>query len=72
MRAQCRWALALFALAATMVQADSYPSRSVRLVVPVPAGGPTDIVARHIAKRLTDEPDQQFIVDNRGGANGTL
>ncbi len=67
------WTFGLMALlAATSSHAEDYPSRPVRLVVPFPAGGPTDIIARHIAKRLTDELGQQFVVDNRGGANGTI
>lgn len=63
--------LLLVALTST-VQAQGYPTRAVRLVVPFPAGGPTDIISRHIAKRLGEELGQQFIVDNRGGANGII
>lgn len=49
-----------------------YPSRPIRLVVPVPAGGPADLAARAIAERLREELGQPVVVDNRAGASGTL
>ena len=52
--------------------ASDYPSRPVRLVVPYPAGGAPDIVARLISKWFTERFGQQFIVDNRTGAGGNL
>ena len=49
-----------------------YPSQPVRLIVPFAAGGTTDIVARLIAQRMSESTGQQFIVENRGGAGGTI
>ena len=42
------------------------------MIAPFPAGGPTDVVARVIARKLSDSWGQQVIVDNRGGANGVI
>lgn len=52
--------------------ADDYPSRPVRLIVPFPAGGPTDVVGRLFAEKLTAIWGKQVIVDNRPGASGTI
>ena len=51
---------------------EAYPQRPIRMIVPFPAGGPTDIVARTVAQRLTDQLGQTVVVDNRGGANGVI
>ncbi len=50
----------------------AYPDRPVRIVVPYPPGGGTDVVARLLAQRLTERMKQQFVVENRGGAGGTI
>lgn len=50
----------------------AYPTRPLRLVVPVPPGGPADLAARAIAERLREELGQPVVVDNRAGAAGTL
>jgi len=52
--------------------AQTYPSKPVRLVVPYPPGGGTDVIARPLAQKLTEFIGQQVIVDNRGGANGNI
>lgn len=52
--------------------ADDWPSRPIRLIVPFPAGGGTDFVARLVAKYLSDKLKQTIVVENRGGANGTI
>jgi tripartite-type tricarboxylate transporter receptor subunit TctC len=64
---------ALLALAAGAALAQAYPSKPVRLVVPYPPGGITDILARTIAQRVSGIwGDQQMIVDNRAGASGNI
>ena len=63
-------ALAL-TLAAT-AGAQTYPSKPVRVIVPYPPGGTVDVVARVLAQRLSEQMGQQFVVENRAGANGTV
>jgi tripartite-type tricarboxylate transporter receptor subunit TctC len=58
--------------AAGVVSAQSYPTGPVKLIVPFPAGGSVDIVARSVAKRLSEVLGQPFIVDNRAGASGNI
>src|SRR4029078_7938008 len=52
--------------------ADAYPSKPVRMIVPYVAGGNADIQERYIGERLSEALGKQFIVDNRGGANGMI
>jgi tripartite-type tricarboxylate transporter receptor subunit TctC len=52
--------------------AQSYPTRPVRIIVPFGAGGPTDLAARLIAQKLSDQLGQQFYVENIGGAGGNV
>src|SRR5688572_31947425 len=49
-----------------------YPSKPIRLMVPLPPGGSTDIVARIVAQKLGAQLGQSLVVENRGGAGGTL
>ena len=65
-------AAAFVAIACGGAFAQTYPSKPVRMIVPFPAGGATDIVARLIAQKLTESWGVQVIVDNRAGAGGTI
>ena len=60
------------ALACAGANAQGYPSKPIRLVVPYPAGGPLDIMARAIGQKLTEAWSQPVIVDNRAGAGGNI
>ena len=55
-----------------LAQAETYPTRPVRVVVPFPAGGSIDIVARAVAQRWSAQLGQQLVIDNRGGAAGAI
>jgi tripartite-type tricarboxylate transporter receptor subunit TctC len=59
-------------LFAVMAQAQPYPSKPVRVVVPYPPGGPTDIVARVLFQQVAESTGQQFVIDNRAGAGGNI
>ena len=65
------WLIPAWALACGMACAQNFPQRPVRLVVPFPAGGSTDIVGRTVAQKLTELWGQSVIVDNRPGG-GTM
>jgi len=68
----CFWVLALGLILLTgPATADNYPTRPIRLIVPYPAGGSTDIMARALAEPMAKILGQSIIIDNRGGAAGT-
>ena len=66
--------LALFVSGTAHAQNDpaNYPARPVRLIVAYPPGGPTDLIARLVAQKLSDHFKQQFYVENLPGAGGAI
>jgi tripartite-type tricarboxylate transporter receptor subunit TctC len=63
---------ALLAIAATPAAAQPYPSRPITVVVPFPAGGPSDVVARIVAEGMGKVLGQTMVIENVGGAGGTI
>jgi len=73
MRFICAAIAALAVLASAHVAAaEKYPERPVRMIVPFPPGGATDILARVVSQKLSEAFGQQVVVDNRPGAGGTI
>jgi tripartite-type tricarboxylate transporter receptor subunit TctC len=73
MKKIAKWIVLLIAAgAATPAAAQSWPARPVRIIVPWAPGGATDIIMRPLAQSLSDNTKQQFLVDNRGGANSLI
>jgi tripartite-type tricarboxylate transporter receptor subunit TctC len=72
-----KW-LSVFCLAASAILsvpdafAQAYPAKTVKLIVPFPPAGTTDILARIVAQKLSERLGQQFIIDNRAGAGGNI
>lgn len=62
----------LFGLTAADSRAQSYPAKPIRIIVAFPAGGTSDILARLMAPKLTENLGQQVVIDNRGGAGGNI
>ena len=71
-RIACICLLLTLSLGAGVVQAQAYPSKPIRWIVPFPPGGSTDILARVMGQKLTESWGQPVIIENRGGAGGTL
>jgi tripartite-type tricarboxylate transporter receptor subunit TctC len=65
-------AAAALALLAAGAQAQTYPTKPIRWIVPFPPGGSTDLLARIVGQKLTESWGQTVVVENRGGAGGTL
>ncbi|MBI4189718.1 MAG: tripartite tricarboxylate transporter substrate binding protein [Betaproteobacteria bacterium] len=65
-------ACSVLAWGAGAADAPEYPNRSIRLIVPYPPGGVTDILARKLGEKLTARWGQAVVVDNRGGASGNI
>ncbi|MFN3657350.1 MAG: Bug family tripartite tricarboxylate transporter substrate binding protein [Pseudolabrys sp.] len=65
-------AAAVLCAAAMSAQADTYPSRNIVMIVPFPAGGPSDTVARIAAEGMTKHLGQNVVIENVGGAGGTI
>lgn len=59
-------------LSSTLLAADAWPSKPIRLVVPYPPGGSSDIIARSIGQLISQELKQTVVIDNKPGANGNL
>ena len=66
------FAAAAAILAVPHAQAQNFPDRPLRLIVPYPPGGNTDILARTVSQRLTESWGKPVVVDNRGGGNGVI
>jgi tripartite-type tricarboxylate transporter receptor subunit TctC len=62
----------LMLLGAAPAHSDSFPSRSINMVVPFPAGGPSDVIARIVADHMSKTLGQAVIIENVGGAGGTI
>ena len=52
--------------------AQAYPAKPIRIIVPYPPGGTTDVLARILGQRITEHMGQAVIIDNRGGGGGTI
>jgi tripartite-type tricarboxylate transporter receptor subunit TctC len=65
-------ALVLLLMVPSLAAAQDFPTKPIRLIVPFPAGGPNDIIARVIGQRMSELTGQPVLIDNRGGQGGVL
>ena len=73
MRTICRlFTITLLAFVSAASFAQTYPAKAVRLIVPFPPGGSTDLVARVVGQKMADAWEKQVVIDNRPGANGMI
>jgi tripartite-type tricarboxylate transporter receptor subunit TctC len=71
----CKWVLVLLPAALLLpaaVLAQAYPTKPVRVIVVFPPGGSNDVTARIVFQKMSEMTGQQFVIDNRGGAAGTI
>ena len=66
------FALLLWLFCSAALSRQSFPSKPIRILVPFPAGGTTDIVARLVGQRMSEQVGQPVLVENRAGAGGTI
>lgn len=72
MRRLCTFTIIVLAFGVLTSSAQDYPSRPVTMVVPYPAGGPTDTIARIIADRINTPLRQPLVIENISGAGGSI
>jgi tripartite-type tricarboxylate transporter receptor subunit TctC len=72
MRPFRRFVLGLLLLAPSLAAAQDFPAKPIKLIVPFPAGGPNDIIARVVGQRMSELAGQPVLIDNRGGQGGVL
>jgi tripartite-type tricarboxylate transporter receptor subunit TctC len=72
LEAACVAATLTSAIAVDVARSQEFPAKPIRIVVPFPAGGTTDVVARLVAQRMAESVGQTVLVDNRAGAGGTI
>lgn len=76
LRTHLRWMATAVALAcgvsSAWAQSESYPSKPIKLIVPFPAGGPTDIAARVIGQAMAEDLNASVVIENKGGAHGFI
>ncbi len=72
LRALSALTLSLTCWGQAQAQVQTYPTKPVRLIVPFPAGGATDLFARTLSQKISEKLGQTLVVENRPGAGGTL